>query len=124
MLDALSKVNRGSSLTDQLTNKPASVTFVHHVTWSERLEPVIIAAFFVPALLLGGAGASYPLVALSIELLATAALAFLLSTGRPWQRLARAPAALVLVGVVAAFPLVQLIPLPPSIWSNLPGRDV
>jgi len=77
----------------------------------------------VLALILGGGGLAYGLRNLAIQLCALAILAF---HRRLVLRFVReAPLALrILLGASLAFPLVQLIPLPPAIWQSLPGRDL
>lgn len=74
------------------------------------------------ALLLGG-GRVYGLWSDSLVYLLTLPLLavsfFRLSTGRPPRETAIAVAA---ACVVFALPLIQLVPLPPSLWTALPGR--
>lgn len=84
---------------------------------------VIAAMLLIAALVLGGGGSPHPETELALQLLAGVAAAAWLWTARG----ARMPAnSLVLwvAAIVLALPLIQLIPLPPSIWQNLPGREV
>lgn len=75
------------------------------------------------ALLLGGGSPLFPFTRLIVELVGAGALAWYASRG--W----RAPAdrwsatAVLFLLLVLALPLAQLIPLPPSLWTALPGRD-
>lgn len=75
------------------------------------------------ALLLGGGGRSAPLHNLAIEILAVGLLAFIFwnPAKLPADRLRRA--AMLLLLLVLATPLLQLMPLPYPVWSELPGRD-
>ncbi len=83
----------------------------------------IAATFLALAILLGGGGTPNPLTELWLELLAVlAALAWL---WLPAQASLRRPAdaGLWLVAALALIvPLVQLMPLPPAVWTALPGR--
>jgi exopolysaccharide production protein ExoQ len=86
----------------------------------------VLPTFFCVAiaLLFGGGGSSAPVSELVVEF--ATALAF---AAWVWQR-ARARGAVVPLGaailciVIVFVPLVQLVPLPPSLWHNLPGRDL
>lgn len=81
--------------------------------------PLIL--LLVTALVLGGGGISRGLQNGSVQLLALGLLLFVpgVLPGRaralPWPLLA-------LVGVTFLLPLVQLVPLPASLWQTLPGR--
>lgn len=75
------------------------------------------------AVLLGGGGVSYGLRNLAIQLLALAVLA--INAPRVAGFAKSAPVGLiVLVIVTMAFPLLQLVPLPASVWQALPGREL
>lgn len=81
-----------------------------------------LAALLVVAVLLGGGGVAYALNNLAIQLAALAILAF---NRVPfflfWNE---APLTLrVLVGASVALPLLQLVPLPHSLTTGLPGRS-
>ena len=81
------------------------------------------AGFLAIGLALGGGGSPAPLPELILELLAVGfALVCLLAppSGLEWHRVPRA--AWITAALVAAIPLLQLIPLPPAIWHALPGR--
>jgi O-antigen ligase len=86
---------------------------------------LLAAGFLALAMAFGGGGSPAPLPELILEL--TAALVALITLTFPvepldWQRVPRT--AWIIAGLIAAIPLVQLIPLPPSIWQSLPGRDL
>lgn len=87
----------------------------------------VLPTFFIVAiaLLLGGGGSSAPAPELAVQLLT--ALGFAVWA---WQSAQRRDAGRVPVGVwvigliIVLIPLAQLVPLPPSVWHRLPGRDV
>lgn len=81
-------------------------------------------ALIAVALTFGGGGSPAPIAELVVQIAALIAVvaALFLSDSRPsapcdWPVLI---GSLALVGVIA----IQLIPLPPAIWHDLPGRDV
>lgn len=84
-----------------------------------------VAAFWATTLLLGGAGADYPLIAMCLEILGTllgVAIAFtILSEKKSFSSGVRAPA--IIAGLMVLLPLMQLVPLPPALWEALPGRE-
>ena len=88
----------------------------------ERVVAGLSALVLLAALLIGGSRENALQLAL-VELLSLPLLGVAL-----WRLLSRpltAPlrAALILLLAIAAIPLLQLIALPPAVWSNLPGRD-
>lgn len=91
-----------------------------------ELDGNFIAALvvLVAALILGGASRENRSLVMIVELVALAALPFALHrmVGQGSWRGAVAP--LVILALAIAVPLAQLIPLPPSIWTGLPGRDL
>ncbi|MDG5750969.1 O-antigen ligase family protein [Qipengyuania sp. XHP0211] len=87
------------------------------------VEYRVLWAFFVFALVLGGGGRGANLSNLFIQLAALAAFAWefdRISEG--WQRIGLTGK--LILGATIAVPLLQLVPLPPAIWTQLPGRDV
>ena len=91
---------------------------------SQPLAPVDFAlpAFVALAVALGGGGTPSPLPEMLLEWAALATLAVVVSlhpADRPWPRLATGFALALL-----ALPALQLIPLPPAIWRDLPGRGI
>lgn len=84
------------------------------------IASVVLLAF---SFLLGGASREH---ALRLALVELAALPLLVLAG---SRLIQADRwrehglALCLLAAVVAIPLIQLIPLPPQVWTGLPGRD-
>lgn len=93
--------------------------------WKDQWDAVAIASvvLLVFSFALGGASQSHALRLALVELAALPLLVLasgrLLETGH-WRehRLT-----LGLLAAVVAIPLIQLIPLPPTVWSALPGRD-
>lgn len=94
-------------------------------TFKSQWDPVAIATVVLLAfsVVFGGASREHALRLALVELAALPLLVFGLS------RLIRDPdwrrhrLALGLLAALAALPLVQLIPLPPAIWTNLAGRQ-
>ena len=86
----------------------------------------LLAAFVVVALILGGGGSPNPWTEIALEIVFVAfALAW---AWLPQRESSLGPTssdrlALVLVAVPLVVPIVQLVPLPPSIWTGLPGRE-
>ncbi|MCA1196357.1 O-antigen ligase family protein [Sphingomonas sp. R647] len=81
-------------------------------------------AFLLLALLTGGAGLGYPLLGLVLHLFAIVLLVRF-ARARGWHRL-DSPARFLLIGFGGALllALVQLVPLPPGVWTMLPGREI
>ena len=87
-------------------------------------NPVLqLQGLLIVAVALGGGGVGYGLRNLAIQLFAIAVLANNPALVARFMR--EAPRMLVLlVACSIALPLVQLVPLPPSIWQGLPERDL
>src|SRR5687767_5262461 len=83
----------------------------------------VTAAFFSLVLALGGAGTQYPLIEMGLEI--ASILVILYFASRLHGRSASPDAIFVLsmIGVIILIPVLQLVPLPPAIWQNLPGRQ-
>lgn len=74
------------------------------------------------SLVLGGGGVGYGIRNLLIQIFALGLLAF--NLGRVRQFFSQSPWFLIaLVGFTLALPLIQLVPLPPSLWQAMPGRE-
>lgn len=88
-------------------------------------DGVAIAAFVLLAFsfLFGGASRQHELRLALVELaalpLALIALTTLIRRGQVGEH----RLALSLLAGIAAVPLLQLVPLPPAVWSSIPGRD-
>lgn len=93
--------------------------------WNGQWDAVAIAAFVLLAFsfAFGGASQGHALRLALVELaslpLLVLALARLIQTGA-WRE---HQFALGLMATVIAIPLLQLAPLPPALWTGLPGRD-
>lgn len=84
---------------------------------------ILVLVLLFVAVLSGGGGVAYGLANLLVQIVALAALAL---NGDAVKRFAAdAPKPLVgLVAITLLLPLLQLVPLPPQTWENLPGRDL
>lgn len=94
-------------------------------TWKGQWDAVAIAAMVLLAFSFAFGGASQG-HALRLALVELAALPlFVLASGRVIQTgiWREHRFALVLWAAVVAIPMLQLIPLPPAVWTSLPGRD-
>ena len=95
------------------------------ITWKGQWNPVAIAAIVLLAFSFAFGGASHS-HALRLALVELASLPLLVLAGRRliltglWRE---HQFSLGLLAAVIAVPLIQLIPLPPAVWSSLPGRD-
>ncbi|PXA97343.1 hypothetical protein DMC47_14210 [Nostoc sp. 3335mG] len=88
--------------------------------FSETSGLYLVALLLVAAVLLGGSGTAIPARGMVIELLAVLLLSWTLwrSMGQRWPRTAWAAC-----GLAIAIPLIQLIPIPQSLWVQLPGHQ-
>ena len=83
---------------------------------------VIMLAF---ALVLGGGGTPAPRAELAVECAAALIAALWVFSGSRAATLQRIPrTAWLLVLLIAAIPILQLIPLPPVLWQALPNRAI
>jgi hypothetical protein len=92
------------------------------MSMKQSLRAAVVPLFMLACLLLGGsAGAAWPNMALQLSAIAILACAVMsaprMQAGMPERNLVRLCYAM--VGLV----LVQLSPLPPAVWSTLPGRE-
>ena len=89
----------------------------------DRVARWVIPVYMVLCLVFGGASAAGLWANVILQLLAIAILCWVFATeggpaiGHATRQL------VVLTMLVASIPLVQLVPLPPAIWSELPGRE-
>lgn len=94
-------------------------------TWKGQWDAVAIAAVILLALsfVFGAASQNHALRLALVELASLPLLVLasgrLIQTGE-WRE---HRFALGLLAAVVAIPLIQLIPLPPAVWTGLPGRD-
>jgi len=81
-----------------------------------------MAALFLVAFLLGGGGQRYGLANLAVQLAALGAISLQISSANAFLK--SAPSSLkLLVAASLILPLVQIVPLPYSVWRSLPARD-
>ena len=83
-----------------------------------------LGAYLALALLLGGAGISYPLITALIEALALLLLAYAAWTRGAARLLAPGATANMLLLAILLLPLLQLVPLPWSSWLALPAHGL
>jgi O-antigen ligase len=90
----------------------------------ERRDFLFTALFLALTLAIGGARDRYPVPEMVVELAALGLLVYFGWTrGLPrWRAGTRLP--LVILGLVLLLPLLQLVPLPPWLWTSLPGREL
>lgn len=96
--------------------RPFGITLLRDPAWH-------LAILFAAAIALGGGGVGAGLANLAVQL---AALLVMAVHRRAFVLffLHRPGVLAVLVGFSVLLPLVQLVPLPPALWSSLPGRDM
>jgi hypothetical protein len=116
---------------ESLRNHPLGVRLAHLVplrAWQQRprLFFILCAVTVVSSLLFGGGTRGGFLSDTILELIAIpaflASLATLVALPRSESK-QRAEWALMLCLAIAALPLVQLVPLPPWLWTELPNRE-
>jgi hypothetical protein len=116
---------------DSLRNHPLGVRLARLVplrSWEQRprLFFILCAVTVVSSLLLGGGTRGGFLSDTILELIAIpaflASLSSLVALPRSESK-QRAEWPLMLCLAIAALPLVQLVPLPPWLWTALPNRD-
>lgn len=102
------------------------MTYASSVTAGQRVNRFAVPALIVillVAFVAGGGGSRFGLANLIVQLTAIAALAFHRHAFISFWR--ESPIALrVLVVAAILLPLIQLVPLPPAIWTPLPGRSL
>lgn len=82
-----------------------------------------LQALVVLAVLFGGGGSAYGVCNLVVQIAALLILAF--NPDKVVAFFAHAPRLFVaLCTITFFFPLIQLVPLPPFLWAQLPGRDL
>jgi hypothetical protein len=92
--------------------------------WRLAADPAVALVGLIGlALVVGGGGVSAAFGNLGVQLFALAALALHARSIGGFLRWGPRSLAL-LVGACCLLPLIQLVPLPPSIWTGLPGREL
>ena len=82
------------------------------------------AALLALALAVGGAGQNFPLLEMILDLTALGAGGVILWKAPPERLTTLSRLALALMAAVILLPLLQLVPLPPTLWHALPGREL
>ena len=85
---------------------------------------IATAALFALALAVGGAGGNFPLLEMVLDLAALGVAAVLVWKPGPERLTPIARWAMALMAAILILPLLQLVPLPPSVWQALPGREL
>jgi O-antigen ligase len=89
---------------------------------NDTVEIRVTGGLLALTLTIGGAGLSFPLLQMLLGLSAIAAATYYIL--RPVSaRLGFTRPFLLLVAGAVLLPVLQLVPLPPSIWKQLPGRE-
>jgi hypothetical protein len=81
----------------------------------------ILPLYLLVCIVLGGSSQSYWGKSV-LQFLAVLIIAWVIASSKMRLRLSRAP--LAIGAATLALFLLQLVPLPPSIWSRLPGREL
>lgn len=92
-------------------------------SWKQDRGFWVLAATLIFIFLLGGASRS-DVLSLPFLRAGTAGLLVWLIIGTGWSRLNDARRPLLVIGGIALFILLQVIPLPPFLWQSLPGREI
>ena len=86
---------------------------------------LLVSAFVVVALVLGGGGTPSAISEILVQLAFAVAVILWIWWADESAEVRRIPRMLLaLAGIVIVLPVLQLIPLPPSLWQALPGRDL
>jgi O-antigen ligase len=84
---------------------------------------LVIPVYLFLCLLLGGASLAGYAANLLLQLMAIPLIALSLLTVRRTPMSQAARRLLVLAGLMVLLAIVQLVPLPPAVWTSLPGRE-
>ncbi len=87
-----------------------------------RGDFIVAAALLILALLLGGGSANSPVQRMIVEFAGVVTLGWFFARGWRVPRGRAVTVALVLLAAMMLLVIVQLVPLPPSVWRALPGR--
>lgn len=89
---------------------------------TSRVRSSLVPAYLLVCLILGGASAAGFLANFVLQLLAIPLLVAAVITRRATPILRPGRQLLAMAALLVLIALLQLVPLPPSLWSNLPGR--
>ncbi len=91
--------------------------------FTQRLSFLALVAVLLIAFAFGGGGSRYGLANLTVQLAAIAALVpHRVALAQFWRTAGTPLRLLILLSLL--LPLLQIVPLPPAIWTALPGRDL
>ena len=100
----------------------AKWAFQFPANWRDEIDFVLLSALLILIALGGGSAFADTMSLLYVRLAAVVTMvAFLLTPARPDWHTYRAP--ILMLAVLAAIIAAQLVPLPPSFWEALPGRE-
>ncbi len=90
---------------------------------ADRRSTLTLLALLLVAFAVGGGGSRFGLANLVVQLTAIAVLAFHRGAFlRFWHD--SSPLLRLLIAATFALPMLQIVPLPPDLWSALPGRNL
>ena len=90
---------------------------------ASQRQTIVVALLVALAMLLGGGGSPNPSTELILQLAAIGAVSAYWWLGRGQQYPGGAGEIIAIALGIFAIPIAQLIPLPPSIWHELPDRS-
>lgn len=85
---------------------------------------LLTASVLLIALLLGGAGNYYPFVTTAVEAASLGLLCYLVWVPSPRKKAPLERFGALLALMILLVPIAQLVPLPPQLWTRLPGREL
>lgn len=88
-----------------------------------KFRPAIMPIYLALCLLLGGSSAGGFVVNMLLQILAICVISWVLFSSTSTLPSRQAAVPLAIVALITAIVAVQLVPLPPAIWSQLPGRE-
>ena len=84
----------------------------------------VVVVLLCLTLAFGGAGINFPSLELLLQIAALCAAGYFALTPRIWRFNALTTIAFVLLALTVLLPLMQLVPLPPSVWQSFSGREL
>lgn len=96
---------------------------IHLLRWRDDRAAWLAAGTLGVALILGGGGSPAPLSEAALQVIAAiSAIVWYLAWRAERPNIPRA--ALAMSAILVGLPLLQLVPLPPFVWHDLPGRGL
>ena len=106
-----------------MRNRPESIIPSLDLRGSARWQALAVGGFLVLAVALGGSSAAGMTANAVLQVAAVIAIAATFARADPIARSPGEGQVLLLAGLFGALFVVQLLPLPPALWSALPGRE-